>query len=245
VGDTSVEEAMSLAERSFGSWGPGVQSVSSRLEAEGMPPGLYLVNKPDAPQSFIAAGQVTLERSDPRYPAFIVFNAVLGGQFTSRVNLNLREDKGYTYGSRSYVDLQRGPMPWILSAAVQADKTVESLIEVRREIEEILSARPVTAEEFEKARAGIVLRYPQSFETQAQLAQGFGSLWVHGLPADYHESILARLRALTLEEVQEAGRQILAPEQLRWVVVGDAASLGDSLSRAGLGAPALLPTPGL
>ncbi|OYW06890.1 MAG: hypothetical protein B7X11_00720, partial [Acidobacteria bacterium 37-65-4] len=204
VGDTSVEEAMRMAEGSFGSWSVGAGGVAPGLESEGLPPGLYLVDKPDAPQSFIAAGQVVLERSDPCYPAFIVFNAVLGGQFTSRVNLNLREDKGYTYGARSYVDLQRGPMPWVLSAAVQADKTVESLIEARREIEEILTARPVTPEEFEKARAGIVLRYPQSFETQAQLAQGFGSLWVHGLPADYHENILARLRALTLEEVQEA-----------------------------------------
>ncbi len=243
VGDLSVEEAMGLAERSFGSWGGGVQSASSGADAEGMPPGLYLVDKPDAPQSFIAAGQVTLERSDPRYPAFIVFNAVLGGQFTSRVNLNLREDKGYTYGARSYVDLQRGPMPWIFSAAVQAGKTVESLIEARREIEEILSDRPVTAAEFEKARAGIVLRYPQSFETQAQLAQGFGSLWVHGLPADYHESILARLRALTLEEVQEAGRRILDPSALRWVVVGDAAGLETLLNGAGLGPPHRLQLP--
>ncbi len=95
--------------------------------------------------------------------------------------MNLREDKGYTYGARSYLDLKLGDMPWVLSAAVQADKTVESLVEARREMEAILSDRPVTQEEFEKARDGIVLRYPQNFETQAQLAQGFGSLWVHGL----------------------------------------------------------------
>lgn len=243
VGDKAVEEAVQLAEQSFGRWSASGGSAAPAAQAEGFPPGLFLVDKPDAPQSFIAAGQVTLERSDQRYPAFIVFNAVLGGQFTSRVNLNLREDKGYTYGARSYVDLQRGPMPWVLSAAVQADKTVESLIEVRREIEEILSARPVTAEEFEKARAGIVLRYPQSFETQAQLAQGFGSLWVHGLPADYHENILARLRALTLEEVQEAGRQILSPPDLRWVVVGDAAGLAPLLETARLGPPQPLQLP--
>ncbi len=243
VGDVSVDEALRMAEHSFGSWGAGAATVVPREESEGPPPGLYLVDKPEAPQAFIAAGQVTLERSDPRYPAFLVFNAVLGGQFTSRVNMNLREDKGYTYGARSYVDLQRGPMPWVLSAAVHADKTVESLVEARREIEQILNARPVTAEEFEKARAGIVLRYPQSFETQAQLAQGFGSLWVHGLSAEYHESILQRLRALTLEEVQEAGRQILAPEALRWVVVGDSASLEPVLEGAGLGTPRRLELP--
>jgi zinc protease len=230
-----------LAEDLFGSWGSGAARVAPGEASEGLPPGLYLVDKPEAPQAFIAAGQVAMERQDPRYPAFLVFNAVLGGQFTSRVNMNLREDKGYTYGARSYVDLQRGPMPWVLSAAVQADKTVESLMEARHEIDQILSARPVTAEEFEKARAGIVLRYPQSFETQAQLAQGFGSLWVHGLPADYHERILEKLRALTLEEVQEAGRQILDPAALRWVVVGDAAGLEPLLNSAGLQAVGLGP----
>lgn len=243
VGDTSVDQAVDMAGDLFGSWGAGAGSAATGLAAEGLQPGLYLVDKPDAPQAFIAAAQVTLERSDPRYPAFLVFNAVLGGQFTSRVNMNLREDKGYTYGARSYVDLQRGPMPWILSAAVQAEKTVESLVEARREIEQILTSRPVTAEEFEKARAGIVLRYPQSFETQAQLAQGFGSLWVHGLPADYHERILEKLRALTLEEVQEAGRQILDPQALRWVVVGAAESLESVLEGGGLGPPKRLQLP--
>jgi predicted Zn-dependent peptidase len=244
VGDTSVDEALRMAEDCFGSWRSGAAGTAPDLDSEGLPPGLYLVDKPEAPQAFIAAGQVALERSDPRYPAFLVFNAVFGGQFTSRLNMNLREEKGYTYGARSYVDLQRGPMPWVLSAAVQADKTMECLAEARREIDQILTARPVTAEEFEKARAGIVLRYPQSFETQAQLAQGFGSLWVHGLPADYHEKILARLRGLTLEEVQEAGRQILDPSALRWVVVGHSAGLESTLEGAGLGAPRRLGLPG-
>ncbi len=237
VGDVTPDQARHIASRAFGSWRDGDLAVPAP-EAAGRPePGLHFVSKPGAPQAFIAAGQVALTRDDPRYPAFIVFNAVLGGQFTSRINMNLREDKGYSYGARSYMDLKLGPMAWVLSAAVQADKTSESLAEARKEIESILADRPVTPEEFEKARDGLVLRYPQNFETQAQLAQTFGSLWVHGLPADFHEAVVASLKALTLEEVQLAGAQILDPATLVWVVVGDHAATEDGAPGADMEPP--------
>lgn len=235
VGDVTPDGVLGFARERFGAWSGGEAGAGAAAGDGGMPPGLYLLDKPGAPQAFVAVGMPAIVRSDPWYPAFIAFNAVLGGQFTSRVNMNLREEKGYTYGARSYVDLQRGLMPWVLCAAVQADKALESVVEMRREIEAILSDRPVTGEEFERARAGLVLRYPQAFETQAQLAQSFGSLWVHGLAADFHERMLETYRALNLEDVREAGLKVLDPARLRWVVVGDAAQLEPALEGAGLG----------
>jgi zinc protease len=244
VGDTTPDTVLSFARERFGSWaGGGPAPAAPSGEGSGLPPGLYLLDKPGAPQAFVAAGMPAIVRSDPWYPAFIAFNAVLGGQFTSRVNMNLREDKGYTYGARSYVDLQLGLMPWVLCAAVQADKAVESVVEMRREIESILSDRPVTEEEFGRARAGLVLRFSQAFETQSQLAQSFGSLWVHGLPLDFHERMLETYKTLNLEDVREAGLKVLDPSKLRWVVVGDAGQLEPVLEAAGLGKPQRIELP--
>jgi zinc protease len=237
VGDMEAGEMLAAAEMAFGGWSACPAAEAESASEAAAPPGLFLVDKPGAPQSLLTAGVPALSRSDPRYPAFMVFNAAVGGLFTSRINMNLREDKGYTYGARSYTDLRLGVMPWILETSVQSDKTAESVSEILRELSRVLAGEPLTQEEFEKARTGLVLRYPQNFETQAQLASSFCSLWRHSLPADFHERILQSLRRLTLEEVRAAGRDLLKPGDLVWVVVGDRASVEGPLAKAGLGAP--------
>lgn len=243
VGDMDAGEMLQLAESAFGGWAAGAAAAEDPLPEAASPPALFLVDKPGAPQSHLTAGAPALARSDPRYPAFMVFNAALGGQFTSRINMNLREDKGYTYGARTYTSMKLGVMPWILETSVQADRTAQSVAEVLKELSRILGEAPLDGEEFEKARAGLVLRYPQNFETQAQLASSFSSVWRHGLPVDFHERVLRSLRAVTLEEVRAAGREALKPEALVWVVVGDRASVEEPLATVGLGRPVLVEAP--
>lgn len=237
VGDVEAEDVHAEADKLFGPWKTTAAQGAAASEGEEQPPHLYLADKPGAPQSYLAAAVSALSRTDPDYPAFVVFNAILGGQFTSRVNMNLREDKGYTYGARSYLEPKHGLMPWVFSTSVQTDKTVESLKEAKSEFVRILSGSPVQGQEFENARNNLILRYPQSFETQFQLAMGLSTLWVFGLPDDYHERTLKALEALTLEDVRRAGREHFFPERLVWVVVGDAAKIAPILPEAGLGEP--------
>ncbi|MEW5764749.1 MAG: M16 family metallopeptidase [Acidobacteriota bacterium] len=236
VGDVSREEALTAAESSFGSWAPAGAPPEDPDPDRFLPGGGFLlVDKPGAPQAYISAGLPALSRLDPRDPAFLVFNAVLGGQFTSRINMNLREDKGYTYGAHAYLDPKPGVRPWVFGSAVQADKTVDSIREVLGEIERILSGSPVTQEEFVKARENLILRHPQNFETQAQLLGGLAALWRYGLPLDFHARFLSALRSLRLEQVIEAGAEVLVPERLSWVVVGDRRELEGPLQALGLG----------
>jgi zinc protease len=245
VGDVSPEEAFAAAGSAFGPWRDGEAAPPPGKEPGAGAPGLFLVDKPGAPQSYLTAVAPALSRMDPDYPAFVVFNAVLGGQFTSRINMNLREDKGYTYGARSYLESKRGVMPWVLYTSVQTDRTLESVREILADLDRILSGDPVSEQEFENARNNLVLRYPQSFETQVQLADGLSSLWVYGLPEDYHERMLAALQTLTLEEVRQAGRKHLNPERLIWVIVGDRAKVEAPVAQVGLGEPVVLDVAGM
>ncbi len=245
VGDVTPEEAESAVLETFGPWrGRPQEAGEVPAEPRWGDRGFCLVPKSEAPQSYVAAAQPAISRKSPSYPAFVVFNAVLGGQFTSRVNMNLREDKGYTYGVHSYLEPRPGTMPWIVATSVQTDKTAESIAELRGEIERILAGDPVTEKEFANARDNLLLRYPQSFETQGQLASGLASLWLYDLPLDYHEKMLAALRSLELDDVRAAGADVLAPDRLVWVVVGDGDALSGSIRDAGLGVPETVSAPG-
>jgi len=245
VGDVTPEEAEAAFAEGFGSWeGTPSESPADPAPVTWGAPGFYIVPKGEAPQSYIAAAQPAIERKSPAYPAFALFNAVLGGQFTSRINMNLREDKGYTYGAHTYLEPRPGVMPWILATSVQTDKTSESILELRKEMDRILGEAPVTGKEFQNARDNLILRYPQSFETQGQLASGLASLWLYDLPMDYHEKMLAALRSLSLEEVRAAGTSIIASGKLVWVVVGDEEALSAGIQEAGLGMPESVRAPG-
>ncbi len=238
VGDISTEEAFDEAARVFGKWsGDGKDSVDKPAAEGSRAGGLYLVEKNGAPQSYITAAQPALSRLDSRYPAFVILNAVFGGQFTSRINMNLREDKGYTYGAQSYLEAKSGTMPWLMQTSVQTDKTAESLLELRRELTEIVKEAPVTEKEFTNARDNFLLRYPQRFETQAQLAESLAVIWLYGLPWDYHERMLDALGKLSLDEVRKTAADLLHPDTTTWVVVGDNKSILPALSTAGFEEP--------
>jgi zinc protease len=234
VGDVEEEAFLRAAEALFGEWALADRLPLPDPDAFRPAGGLLLVDKPGAPQAYLTAGMPALARTDERDPAFLVFNAILGGQFTSRINMNLRERRGLTYGAHAYLEPKPGVRPWVLAASVEAERTAEALSEALREIERAVGEEPPTEEEFQKARENLVLRYPQNFETQAQLAAGLSALWAYDLPLDYHGRLLGALQGLDLEAVRRAGREVLRPRDLSWVVVGDRRGLEGSLKGLGL-----------
>jgi zinc protease len=152
-------------------------------------------------------------------------NEPIGGMFSARVNMNLREAKGWSYGAYTFFQNARGPRPWLVYAPVQTDKTTESLAELRRELTEFTSSRPLTSEEFERARTNSIRTLPGSFETASNVLGALTSAATSGRPLDWTPTLAQRYRAMTLAEAQSASREIVDPNKLVWVVVGDRARI--------------------
>jgi predicted Zn-dependent peptidase len=186
VGDVTADEAVPLLDARFGGWTrPGPAAASPRLPDAGQPGRrrIFLVDKPGAPQSQIRIGRIGPPRATPDYFAIQVMNTVLGGSFSSRLNLNLREKRGYTYGAGSSFDLRIAPGPFAASAAVQTDKTAEALTEFFNELNGILT--PVPPDELARAKNYVALRFPGAFETTADIARRLEEAVVYDLPDDY------------------------------------------------------------
>lgn len=190
---------------------------------------LYLVDRPGSAQSVVVAGHVAASRSTPDYFPLMVLNTLLGGQFTSRLNLNLREDKGYTYGARTAFNFRRGAGPFAASASVQRDATAATIIEILRELRGVRGERPVTAEELEYAKAGLTRGFPRAFETPAHIADRLTDLAVYDLPDDYFSDYLDRVRHVTLDDVARVAEIYLQPSQATILVVGDRRAIEESL----------------
>jgi predicted Zn-dependent peptidase len=172
-----------------------------------------------------------------------VLNMILGGQFVSRVNMNLREDKGYTYGARTSFDARRGPGPFLLQASVQSDATAAAIRESIGEITAVRGERPVTREELETGRAALTRGYPRNFETAEQIARAATQMALHDLPEDYYTTFVPQVLALDEQAVTESARRHLDPARLITVVVGDRDRVGASLGTLDLGDPLDLGVP--
>ncbi|RMG67268.1 MAG: insulinase family protein, partial [Calditrichaeota bacterium] len=236
VGDVKMEQLLPLLEKHFRNWQPAevprknIADVPLKSGSE-----VYLIDRPGSIQSVIFAGHVAPPKSDPRDLAMRIMNTVLGGQFTSRINMNLREDKHWSYGARSLIVNARGPRPFIAYAGVQTDKTAESIVEFRREIEEIRGPRPVTAEELEKVKQNEILRLPGSWETMNAVNNAITDIVEFQLPLDYYEKYPQLVRSITLEEVNQIAKSILHPDKLIWVVVGDREKIEPKIQALNLG----------
>ena len=243
VGDAPHERLAELAEQAFGSWTvPAAEGGRGFVDPAELPPPavaperLALVHRPGAAQSELRMGHVAVPRSTPDYHALLVLNMVLGGQFVSRVNLNLRENKGYTYGARTAFDFRRGPGPFILQASVQSEVTADAVREALSELRTIRGERPVTRHELELGRAALTRGYPRSFETAEQIARGAAQLALYDLPDDYFTTFVPRVLALTEEDVTAAAARHIDPSRLLTVIVGDREKVGPTLQRLELGA---------
>jgi zinc protease len=237
AGDLDPAYALALAEQTLGAWradaAPG--AAAEPTLAEPPPRGCVLVvPRTGAPQSELRIGQVSASRLTPDYHALLLWNAVLGGQFVSRLNLNLRQAKGYTYGVRSGFDFRRGRGPFSVHTSVQTTATADAVSEVLREIAELAGPRPVTAGELARAKAAVGLGYPRGFETAQQVARAVAQLALHDLDADHFEQFGPRLHDVRLDALPAAANRHVEPGALTAVVVGDPAAVGPQFAERGV-----------
>lgn len=226
VGAVGHEEIAGAAEDALAGLEPAQPAAGPVWEAIADPPAarglrLVLVDRPGAPQSELRVGHAAAPRATPDYHALVVLNAILGGQFVSRLNLTLREEKGYTYGVRSALDWRRGAGPFIVQTSVQTDATAAAAAEILREMAEIATVRPPTARELDLARASLTRGYARNFETAEQIARAIVQLVVHELPDDTFDEFVEKVRAVDAAAVVDAARRHLRPADAHVVVVGD------------------------
>ncbi len=245
VGDTTLDEIKPRLEKLFAEWEPGdVPQKKVGQRERPAHPALYLMDRPNAVQSMIFAGELAPPKSDPNDLAFEIVDRILGGAFTSRINMNLREDKHWSYGARTLLVDARQQRPFIAYAPVQTDKTKESVVEIEKELKEIVDGHPVTAEELEKVQKQQTLELAGRWETMEAVDSSVHEIVRFGLPDDYYQNYAARIRALDLSEVRQAAKELVHPDNLVWVIVGDRAKVEPELKQLGFAQVKLIDTEG-
>jgi predicted Zn-dependent peptidase len=235
VGDCDHGEMVRMASEAFADWsgaGDGERPDEGSLPQAAR---LNIVPRPRAPQSELRIGQVSVPRGTPDYHPLVVANTILGGQFVSRINLNLREDKGLTYGARTAFEFRRLPGPFVLQVSVQTTGTARAIGEAIGEIAGIRGPRPVTADELALGIAALTRGYARSFETGEQIGRGALQLALYDLPDDYFTTFVPTVLALTEQDVTAIAAKHIDPARLLTVVVGDRDKLTPSLKALGLG----------
>lgn len=244
TGDVSVDEAERLVRRALGGWmgGSAPRVVGDDLPAK-RERGVHIIAKSDAPQSELRIGHVGIPRNHPDFFPVNVMNAVLGGLFNSRINLNLREVHGYTYGAFSSFLWRRQAGPFVVSTAVKSDITDAAAREILTEIDR-MRAEPISADELSLATSYLDGVFPIRFETTSAIAAALGVLVLHKLPEDYYDRYRERVRALTAEQILNAARTYLHPDDLQMVVVGDPSIVRGPLEALGIGKTTVYDTHG-
>jgi zinc protease len=236
-GDINLAQARQVVSRAFGRWQPGGAAAPPTRSPAAPPTSattVYLVDKPDAAQSVIIIGNPGVDRRSADYYALEVMNTLLGGSFSSRLNYNLRETRGYTYGAGSDFEYRALPGPFSARAAVRTDVTDSSLVEFFREFQRIRDSA-VTDDELRRAKAFIALQLPGAFETATDLASQLSGLLVFGLPLDYYRTYTPRIMRITAEDVQRVARKYVRPDRVSIVVTGDVKNIHDRIGALGLG----------
>ncbi len=245
VGDTTMEEILPLLERELGQWAdahiPPARAVPPLPARAGR---VYLIDRPGAPQAEIRIGSSALRRNSPEYFPATVMNRVLGGQFSSRINLNLREKRGLTYGAHSSFHFLKNPGPFVVSGGFIGSKTGEATEQLLVEIG-AMHREGVTEEELEFSKKGLTGGFALSFETPYHLAAALQSIVLYGLPEDYFENYVRNLGAVTAQDVKRAARSTLDPSAMDVVVVADAHDAKNALASLGRGEVLMLDADGL
>ena len=235
VGAVTPAAIVPKLQEAFGGWKNGGPIARSLLPAAPQPASrqIYLVDKPGAAQSQIRIGGVGVARSTPDYHVIDVLNTMLGGSFSSRLNLNLREEHGYSYGASSVFDMRLTPGPFFATAGVQSDKTVESLTEFFKELEGIKS--PVSDDELGRVRNLLALGFPGEFETTSAMAAKLSELFVYNLPDSFFNEYVPKIQAVSAADLGRAAKQYLPTASFAVVVVGDLKSIEQPIRDANLG----------
>jgi zinc protease len=236
VGDTTLAEIVPKLERLFAGWRPGAVPEKKLAKVAAQPRSrVYLIDRPGASQSVVFAGHLAPPKANPDEAALQIVNEILGGSFTSRVNMNLREDKHWSYGARSFLYDARGQRPFVVYASVQTDKTAPSIAEIQRELSDIIGPRPPTRDEVDHTKDRRTLSLPGRWETSEAVGASVSSIVRFGFPDDYWRRYPETIRAVDRQQVEQAGRELLRPDALTWVVVGDLEKIADEVRALGLG----------
>ncbi len=234
AGDITESEFLGLAEKYFGKWAGGESAIEKLGAAQKTMRRIVIVDKPAAPQTALRIGHVGAERSNPDYAALEVMNTAFGGLFSARINQNLREKNGYTYGASSAFIFRRGPGPFLIATSVRTDATAPAISEIFHEIERMRESL-IAPEELATAKDSISRSLPGLFETTPESAASLGQLFVHNLPRTYFRDLPEIIQNVTAEEVLQAARRYLKPEQAVIVAVGDRAKIEPELEKLNLG----------
>ena len=234
-GQITVAELRPLVEKAFGDW-QGEAPVQPALGAP-MTTGarLLFVDKPGAPQTQIRVAAIGAPRATPDYAALQVMNETLGGLFSSRINLNLREEHGYTYGASSQFVFRRAAGPFVVASGVRTEVTAPAVTEIFKEIRGIRE-KPAAGEELALAKDSLVRSLPAQFETSGRVTNSTSNIYLYDLGLDYYTKLPARLTAITTEQVKSAAEKYIVPENLLVIAVGDRGKIGPALQKLKLGA---------
>ncbi|MDA0204828.1 MAG: pitrilysin family protein [Acidobacteria bacterium] len=237
VGDVTLAELLPLLEQHLGQWRDSAPPPLKNTAEVPLPDqrAIYLVDKPGAHQSVVIGGLPALPTNNPHEPAIEMMNAILGGDFASRINQNIREEKHWSYGARTMFLDAKGPRPFLLYAPVQADKTKETLQELDLELRGALGLKHFTDDELNQAKNNATLSLPGSFETKLAVIGAMQDILIYGLPEDHFNTYSDRINAVTIAEAEAAAKRILDPDRVIWIVVGDAATTEGPLSELGWG----------
>ncbi|MGD0500307.1 MAG: pitrilysin family protein [Bryobacteraceae bacterium] len=236
TGDTTLAEMKPKLEQLFAAWQAGdtpKKNVAAVAPADRSV--VYLMDRPGSQQTLILAGNIAPPKNNPAEISIVTMNNILGGDFGARINMNLREDKHWSYGAETLLMSARGQRPFLVYAPVQTDKTKESLAEVDKELRDILGGRPATTQELARVKNSETLRLPGSRETIGQVLDSIVNLVQYDLPDDYYQTFAGKVRALTLADINQAAAEVVQPAHLVWVVVGDRAKIEAGVRELGLG----------
>jgi len=237
IGDIGIDEATEVVERAFGKWRADAESGRKPIgNARSAEPRVILVDHPEAPQSTIYAGHALPPYDPATSTELYIMNGVFGGGFEARINMNLREDKHWSYGMRSGIQQNTsGDQYLAVSGSVQSDKTMESMQEIMKEFEEFVTTRPATETEVSRVKINRMRSLPDTFSTNRGFLASIMTSDSYGLPFDYAEKLADRIDAVTTDAVNERAQSVIAPDSLTWVVVGDLAQIEDKVRSLGYG----------
>jgi predicted Zn-dependent peptidase len=234
VGDVQMADLVAKLESRLAGWKKAdVPKINIAQAPVSAGKKIYLIDKPESTQSLILGAYATLPYGKISQPALNAMNNILGGDFVSRLNMNLREDKHWSYGAGSVVLDAKGQRPYIAYVSVQLDKTKESIQEMEKELKAIVSDKPITVDEFNRVQRNMTLQLPGMWETNGSVAGSVVEQIKFNLGDDYYKTYDAKVRKLTQAELQQTGQQLVKADQVMWFVVGDKAKVYDGLKELG------------
>jgi len=236
VGDTTTAAVKPIIEKALAAWTRGGEKPSFTFPAVAEPRAttIFLVDKPGAAQSTFAIGRPGPPRNTPDFFALQVMNTMLGGMFQSRLNANIREEKGYSYGVTSNFGYGKGPGPFRTGGDIVTEKSDAALVEFMKELKGILGARPITDDELSVAKDALIQRLPGTFASVSTINGALTTLWVQNLPDDYYQQYAKRIAAVTRDDVLRVAKQYVTVDKLAIVIVGDRKVIEAPLKATGI-----------